>query len=258
MADKPQVNPFEPDNFLTGGGLWDGKVVTVLSAKARMRLLGRQDSPYLNKEGKTVPQNGIAIVGLAEDTEMEREEFYSAGGTYIPTEDGEGFVDIKTKQPRAFSENSGAAKFSVALKDSGFDVTRLWDEKTKRTKLSGLVGAQFRMKAVKRLDKKGEVKLNKKGYEENAFFPGQFIGFKAGVGSVAATVSDALREKAAATFLAILNEAPDQKLTRIQAIKGISAALAGDPDANKVIALLGKTDFHTDQPWKVDSTGYSL
>jgi len=260
MADKPLVvNPFEPENFATGGGgLWDNKVVTILKASAKTKMMGRQETPWINPEtGTTKSQNGISIIGLADDLEFEREEFYTIG-QQLPTEDGEGFIHPRTKQPAAFSENSNAAKFAAALKESGFDVSRLWDEKSKRIKLSGLVGAQFLFKGIQRLDKEDKPKMTKKGFPDMAFFPVKFIGYKAGVAPVAVSVSIELREKASAKFLEVLEAAPDNKLTRVQAIKGLNALLTGDPDANKIIALLGKPDFHTEQPWKVDSTGYSL
>lgn len=251
---KDPVNPFLEENFNEIGGIWSNKVITFVKASAKSGYLGSPDNPFLDADGQKVVQNFISVVGSAEELAFEREERYSVGPTLYPTDDGEGFLDVKTKAPKGFSPNSHAAEFARSLNASGFDVKLLWDEKEQRTKLSKLAGAQFTMRAVQKKDKAGNPKNNKKGFPDYIFYPDKYVGTKVGFANPQPATNE-LRDKAIAILTNALTAAGGT-LTRIAAIKAIQAT--GDPDTNKIIALIGTQDFHKGQAWKVDSNGYSL
>lgn len=260
MAQKKVGNPFLEENILQGGGgLWDGKNVTILRAKTMIDRLTRGDGSVVldEKTGEPAVRHCLEIMGVSEDSDAERRETYSAGSIF-PTPDGEGF-QLADGTPAMFHKNCEMTKFAAYLRDSGFDVTKLWDEKTTSMKASALVGAQFLFVAEAKFDKDGKAKVNKKGYTENRFFPQKFLGFKAGVGGTApAPVNTELHDKAVGTVLQILSEA-GKKVGRAELVRKVSAALAGDSDSNKVIALVTRDDFHNgDVPWTRDSTGYTL
>ena len=259
MSEQKQAfagNPFDPATFVKGGGLWDGKVVSIISAKATRDPMKRADgTPVLDqKTGQPVIKNVLEVVGIAEDEERERAEKYSAG-SLVPTADGEGFVNAAGEHA-AYHENSEIAKFASALSASGFPVANLYDAATRKTKFSHLAGAKIRFKAEARRDKDGNIKKNKKGYDENKFFPVEFVGFGAGVGAAGgngAVHNDQLREKAVGVVTGLLAEAGG-KLTRADLVRKVSASLAGDSDCNKILALIVREDFHKDAPWKREGT----
>jgi hypothetical protein len=269
MSDQTfSGNPFDPATFTKGGGLWDGKVVTIITAKANIDRLSYGDgSPVLDaKTGEQSIRNVIEIVGIADDEEKERRETYSAG-SLVPTADGEGFLRRNpdgSLVAAPFHENSEAAKFSAALASGGFPVAKLWDEKAKRTKLSMLAGARLLMKAEAKLDKDGNAKKNKKGYDQQKFFPIEFLGYKGGGnGNVASSTSapqgngSALRDKAIGVVTTLLAE-NGGTLTRSDLVRKLSAALNGDADCNKVLALVVREEFHKDAPWTRQGTTLTL
>ena len=252
-------NPFDPATFVKGGGLWDGKVVTIISAKAKLDPMKNGDgTPVLdNKTGAPIIKHVLEIVGIADDEERERAEKYSAG-SLVPTADGEGFVN-QQGQHAPYHENSEISKFAAGLAQGGFPVANLYDEASKRTKFSNLVGARIRFKAVARLDKNGNIKKNKKGYDENRFFPVEFVGFKNGAGAAvggngAAQGNGAdLRDKAVGVVTGLLAD-NNGSLTRADLVRKVSASLAGDPDSNKILALIVREDFHKGAPWTRNGT----
>jgi hypothetical protein len=250
-------NPFDDANFVSGGGLWDGKIVTVLSAKAKVDLFTEVGGkPWIDpKTGKQGFANVLEIVGIAEDTEAERRETYSAG-SLIPTVDGEGFVK-PDGTPGRFHENSQVAHFSKGLKEGKFDMALLWNPETQRMQLSKLTGARLLMKGVDSKDKDGKVKVSEKGYTQQKFYPVKFEGWKAGVQAVAPPNPGALRDKAQDVVLTLLAEAGG-KIGRADLVRGIGAKMNGDPDVNKIIALVAQEAFHKDAPWVKDGTGFSL
>jgi len=252
-------NPFNPENLSHGGGLWDGKTVTILTAKAELEHLKFGDGrPVISeRDGQPAIKNVIAITGLADEEETERRETYSVG-MLIPTADGESFVHPKTGEVGQFNDKSEAGKLTTYLAGSGFDTTLLWDDAAQKMKLSGLVGAQFVMAGEAQKDKDGKVKVNKKGYENQKFYPVQFVGFKAGVAKTAPqSNASELRDKAVEVVLEIIGEAGG-KIGRADLVRKISGKMAGDPRANKVLALVTRDDFHKDVPWTRDATGFSL
>jgi hypothetical protein len=247
-------NPFDAENLITGGGLWDGKVVTILSAKTCLDPMARRDgTPVLNEQtGQQAVRHVLQITGIADDEEKERVEKYSAGGL-MPTADGEGFQKPDGTPGGKFHANSEMGKFTAGIQSGGFDTKLLF--KDGKTRVSGLIGARFLMKGEPLKNKEGKVKINDKGFEQMKFYPVEFKGFSGK--AAAATPGADYAPKAAETVLAILSES-NGKVSRADLIRKISQKLAGDPDVNKVLALISKDDFHKDQPWTRDGTGYSL
>lgn len=269
MADKQDLNPFDPRNFVSGGGLWEGKVVTILGARAILDPMKYGDgSPVLDqKTNEPIISRVLEIIGIADGDENERRETYSSG-SLGPTSDGFGFLK-PDGTPGFLGKSSAAGRFIEAAVAGGFDVGVLWDGSIGRQKLNALVGARFLMKGEAKKDAKGNEKVNKKGYTEKAFYPVKFEGFKAGVsastgGNGAAAsggngaVSEELHAKAVDAVVAVLSGASDGKLSRMDLVRGLGKHLAGDADSAKVIALVAKESFHNGAPWKRDGTSFSL
>ena len=250
MSDeKKEVgNPFDEENFAKGGGLWDGRVVTVLGAKAVDRPLNLKDgSPYM-RDGVQAHFKGLELEGIADDAEAPRREQYSAG-SLLPSPDGDSFVNSdpeKAALPVVFYPSSAIAEFARSLKRAGFPTEKLYLGGGK-LHLGGLVGAQFVMVAVTRKDKNGEPKINAKGYKEVRFYPEKFVGFKAGVAVSTAPAPSVLRERAIEMVTAVLTD-NGGTLGRADLIRGLSKAFAKDGDVNKVVALITREDFYKDNP----------
>jgi len=250
MADKSSRNPFDPQNLLTGGGLWDQKVVTFTSAKT-----ATEKQNYTDQEtGEPVFKNLLIFTGIAEDQEAERRETYSTG-KYLPTEDGLGLRSPDPAKEIQFHKNSELGRLAEALAESGFDGNKLY--KDGRLNFTGIVGATFLMRGEPVLDQNGKAKKNKKGFDYVKFWPAKFVGFKEGVvGAPAGGPSPELREKAIKAVLSVLDD-NGGKASRADTVRKISGKLAGDPDVNKIIALISREDFHRDVPWTRDGTTYS-
>jgi len=261
MAEQV-LNPFDSANFTSGGGLWDGKTVTITAAKAKFSPMQRGDGTPVIDETTNEPivKRVVEIRGIADGEEAERYEQYSIG-SLVPTQDGEGF----TKQDGTIvpvHKSAEAAQFFDGVKNGGFDVNLLWDGKTQ--KLSALVGARFVMKGVDKLDKDGNVKKSKKGYDQQRFVPVKFVGFSNTVKSqsagngVSGNGASALKDKATEVVLTILSEAEGNTVTRAELVRELGRRLAGDGDSSKIIALTTREDFHKGQVWKRDGASYSL
>lgn len=261
------ANPFDPETFSHGGGLWDGKTVTITSAVAKTEALTYGDGkPVIDEKTKQQSiQIGLGIAGIADGgDDKERRETYSTGDRLVPTADGEGFV-AKDGGPAKFHANSNMGKFAAALKASGFPIETLVVDG--KQKLSRLVGARFVFKGEAKVGQDGKPIKDKKGYTKNIFLPVKFVGYAAGAasgsvtgapaGNGAATGSSAgaLQEKAKATVLGALANGP---LTRADLVRTLAQKLAGDPDSNAIISLVVNDAFHKGQPWKYDGTQASL
>lgn len=257
MSEKEFVNPFDPANFTHGGGLWDGKTVTITAVKAQRAPMTHKDgSPVLDENGQPIVRNVLRVTGIADDAEAERFEEWSAGGL-IPTDDGEGFVSPKDGSVTPLHGSSEAGKAIELARQGGFDTSLLVDMVAKKPKLSGLVGAKFVMKAEARLDKNGKEKKNAKGYVQQRFYPVKFVGFADGYKPVSPEQNNALDAKATTAITTILAE-NGGKVSRAALVRLLSAKLAGDTDGNKIIGLVTKESFHTNKPWTRDETSYSL
>lgn len=269
-----QVNPFEPDAFAHGGGLWDGKTVTITRAVAKTEALTYGDGkPVIDDKTKVQSiQTGLEITGIADGgDDKERRETYGVGEKLVPTPDGTGFVS-KDGTPAKFHANSGIAKLSAALKASGFDLGMLIEKQADgsfKQRLDRLTGARFVFKGEAKLGRDGKPLKDKKGYDKQAFYPVKFVGFVAGAGAgVAATPGNgaahtptgngALAAKAAGVVTAALAAAPEGKLTRAELMRTIAQTLAGDGDSNGIIGLIVRDDFHKGQPWHYDGVTASL
>lgn len=265
-ATAVAANPFDSDNFSHGGGLWDGKTVTITSAVAKTEQLKNKDgSAYLDeKTRQPVYQTATYIKGISDGgDDKERHEEYSVGDKLMPTPDGEGFVSKDGTPPR-FHANSNMGKFSAALKGSGFDLSKLVEGG--RQKLSALVGARFIFKAEPKLGKDGKPIKDKKGYDKNVHLPVKFVGYAQGGGvraaapagnGAAAAPAGALDGKATGAVLAAL-AAGGGKLTRAGLIQSIAQALSGDGDSNAIIGLVVNDAFHKGKPWQYDGKEASL
>jgi hypothetical protein len=274
VSDNNQVtgNPFDPETFAHGGGLWDGKTVTVTSAVAKVEALTYKDGkPVIDDKTKTQSiQTGLFIKGIADGgDDKERNETYGVGDKLIPTPDGEGFVS-KDGGPVRFHANSGMAKFATALKAAGFDLSTLHVDG--KQKLSRLVGARFVMKGELKLGRDGKPLKDKNGYDKNAFYPVKFVGYANGAGAPAAAGgngggaaagnagggANALAGKAVGAVMQALAGAKDGKLSRADLVRTLATQLAGDPDTNTIIGMVVRDDFHKDQAWKYDGVAASL
>jgi len=249
-------NPFDPSNFIEGGGLWDDKIVTITGSKFGLYHMKRGDGSAVvdNKTGEPVVKRVWEITGIADDDERERQERYSIGSLQ-PTADGESF----TKPDGSFGtfhKNADAAKFASGLFNGGFDVNLLFDAETGKAKASALVGARIRFKAEAQLDKDGNPKKNKKGYEMQNFYPSEFIGFKDGV-AAAAGPSDEDVTLAQDTVVAVLT-ALGGSASRGDVIREVTKKLAGTENGPKVIQLLVKPEFNAAAPWTLDGTTLSI
>jgi hypothetical protein len=262
MTETTQAayNPYDSDTFQHGGGLWDGKVVTITSAIAKTEALTYGDGkPVIDDKTKQQSiQTGLVISGIADgEDDKERRETYSVGDKLVPTPDGEGFV-ARDGGPPKFHANSNMAKFASALKASGFDISKLVAVDG-RQKLSRLVGARFVFTAQPKIGRDGKPLRDKKGYDKNIYLPVKFVGY-AGEGATApagngAAGGSGLREKATAKVLAALANGP---LTRADLVRTLAQQLQGDADANAIIGLVVNDNFHKGQAWKYDGTQASL
>lgn len=253
---EQNVNPFDDDNFVSGGGLWDGKTVTILDSKIEIdRLTFKDGSPVIDKNtGEPAVRHVWTIVGISDEDEKERRQTYSIGGL-IPTPDGLGFTKADGT-PGVLHKNSAAAKFASGLKQGGFDMGLLFPNG--KPDVSGLRGARVVFKAVDRLDKDGKPKVNKNGYTETDFYPVQFVGFKQGVSKPGnGAVSDELKDFATETVTSIIVEAGGN-ITRADLIRQLTSKLAGDERGAKVVQLVLKPEFNVSAPWTVDGTTLSI
>lgn len=252
------ANPFDPETFATGGGLWDGKTVTITGARAVTEALKHGDGrPVIDEKTKEqVIQTSLVLTGIADGgDDKERHENYTTGDKLVATPDGEGFVS-KDGSPAKFHANSGIAKFSAAARAAGFDLSTLVVDGKQR--LSRLIGARFVFKGELKLGTDGKPLKDKKGYTKSRFLPVKFVGYvastgasaPAGNGAVAAPAGgDAIRTKATTAVLAALAGGP---LTRADLIRTLAQQLTGDADSNAVIGLVVNDKFHEGQAWKYD------
>jgi len=260
MTEAQQAsNPYDPETFAHGGGLWDGKTVTITGAVAKVEALAYGDGkPVLDDKGQQSIQTGLVITGIADGgDDKERRETYSVGDKLVPTPDGEGFIG-KDGGPPKFHANSNMAKFATALKGSGFDLSTLIVDGKQR--LSKLVGARFTFKGEPKIGKDGKPIKDKKGYDKSLHLPVRFVGYATGQQAAAPSgngpvPAGGLHVKATGAVLAALAGGP---LTRADLVRTLAQQLAGDADANAIIGLVVRDDFHKGQAWKYDGTRASL
>jgi len=251
-------NPLLEENFSSGGGLWNDKIVTITAATTKIVPLKYGSGEAVMQDGKESTRHVLSIRGIGDTDEAEREETYSAGQTWLPTPDGEGFVKFDGSTGGTFSKTCELAEFLRRIRSGGFDPGLLFDEETGKTKFSGLVGAKFHMEGIDKHDKDGKPKLNAKGYVQQAFYPTIFVGFKAGVGAPkpnGGADSGDLRDKAVQMVVAILTE-NQGRASRAEVVRRVG--LSGDTDTNKIIAMLASGKLVGDVPWVTDGTGYKL
>lgn len=267
-------NPFDPDSFSHGGGLWDGKTVTITEARVKTEALKYGDGrPVTNDKGEQSVQTALVLKGIAEGgDDKERSESYSGGDKLMATSDGEGFIP-KDGGPLKFHANSNIAKFSAALKAAGFDIGTLLAKDAPpiapgvpRQQFSKLVGARFVFKGEPKIGKDGKPIKDKKGYDKNAFYPVRFVGYAqgsaahAGGGNGAATANgggSALETKATAKIVEVLSDA-GKPVTKADLIRLMAQKLVGDSDNNGIIALVARDDFHRGKPWTYDGKQASI
>lgn len=246
MTEK-QTNPFDDANFASGGGIWDGKTVTITSVKAVVSKMQMKDGTAVidDKTGEQAFRNNLKITGLADDEDTERWQEYSAG-SLVPTSDGDGFVKADGT-PGQFHKNSAAARFFSAIKAGGFDLNRLFVGG--KPTLQGLVGARFTFQAVPRLDKDKQPKKNKKGYVENDYYPVKFVGFAAGKEVPVPGNGAAAKDEAVALVMNLL-ASNNGTLNRPDMLRAVAASVIGKPNGNAILTTITKDEFHQGAPWK--------
>jgi hypothetical protein len=239
---------------VTGLG-WDGKTVTVTGSRfVKDTFRYKSGDPVIGDDGEALYNNVWEIKGVTEDSENERTEKYSIGKANVPAEDGESFGREDGK-PAFFHPNSKAAVFSAALKDAGFDTSKLVVPDV-GIKASNLVGAMITFKATPQLDKDGKPKEDKNGFAKVDQLPAEFVGYKEGVSAPGGT--DEITSEAQDLVVTLLTEAEGNTLTRVQLIKAIGEKLADDPNKGRITSLAVSAKFNEDSPWKVDGTTISL
>lgn len=250
-------NPFAAENRTEGGGggFWNNKTITILEAGLAVDAIKNWVDPNTGLPGIS---NVLFVKGVDEDG-RERREAYSTGQNR-PSTDGKHLVKPDGTQTETFVSNCHAAFFADALIKGGFDVEKLFNAETGAFQLENLVGAQFEFYSVERKNKEGGTKKSKDGkYTEYYHLPSKFVGYVAGRQQTGASSGNGavVREKAIATVTEILGEAGG-KVSRVDLIRKLQIKLSKDTDANKVLALIAKPDFHQDAPWTSDGAGYSL
>lgn len=265
---NPNYNPFDPANHSQGGGIWGDKIVTITRSRAvREALTYKGGSPVPQTDRKTkepIPgtqqiQIGWEITGIVEGQDKERKEVYSVGERMEPTADGEGFV-MKDGSPLKFSANSNAGKLSAALAAAGFNLALLFPNG--QQKLSALTGARILFSAEQKKGTDGKPLKDKKGYDKMLFLPAKMMGFASGAPAVQQAAASAapspLADKAAGAVMTALAAAPGGVLSRADLVRTLAQNLAGDQDANGVIGLVVRDDFHKGRPWKFDGLKAAL
>lgn len=249
-------NPFEPDNFSSGFG-WDGKTVTITGSQFITDYFGTDENPWIDpKTEERGFSNVWAFTGIHEDSDRERTEKWSIGKTNIPTADGEGF-ERRDGKPASFHPSSQAARLSAALKDAGFDTSKLVVDGV--IKASALVGARFVFKGYTKKDKDGKPKEDKNGFVQYEYFPVEFVGFQEGLNKTeTAEASQELENRAYDLVTQLLEAAEGKTFTRVQLIQAVSKALAGDKDLSTIMSLVTGDKFNSAAPWKVEGTTISL
>lgn len=276
-AAAGEYNPFDPENQSQGGGLWDGKTVTITGATVIKQALvygaKKGGGPVIDKEtGQQSILTALSITGITEGggSDKERKEEYSVGGK-VDAQDG-GFV-MKDGGPLKFHATSNFGKFSAALKASGFNIGLLLVRDAAgaivyiapgvpRQDYSKLVGARFVFKAEAKSGKDGKAIKDDKGYDKSAHFPAKYLGIgcvaakPAGNGAASAPAG-ALETKAVGAVLAALAKAPGTKLTRAELIRTLANDLgpsgSNDPNCNEIVTLVVNEQFHSGKAWRYDA-----
>lgn len=258
MSEEKVVNPnpFDDETFKTGGGFWDGKQVTITKSYTGIEEMTYADgTPVLGKDKKPIRQVSWILYGIAEDSEKERKEVYSAGDKVRPTADGKGFESVDGS-PVTFHANSNVAKLAKALKTAGYDIGQLFPEG--KQDVSKLVGARLAFVAVQKVGQDGKPLKDKKGYNKNAYYPSAYIGQTGLSAAPAAAGNGAADDVAVEAVLAVLAEAEGGKKTRIELVRGVTKKLQGKPELFAAVQKVGDDKWHKDKPWKYDGLTASL
>lgn len=248
-------NPFLKENMKVGGGLWDGKNITITVSNTEVEWIKYKDgTSYIDTQtGKPAFINVWALAGIADDEENERKQTYSLG-RFVPTKDGQSFVDPNTQEIGELSQSCEAAMLSNALEETGYDMSQLFDETSGLATVGRLVGATFTFQAVQKLTQSGKPKDNKNGYPDNRFFPTVFVGQTGVKGNGA--VDSALFDFATSTVTDIL-KSNGGTLKRADLVKEISAKLRSDSRSAATVILVTKEEFFQGNI-KRDGTSISL
>lgn len=245
-------NPFDDANFRSGLPLTE-KVVTVLESKFTVDQLHYRDgSPVLDEKGNPSVRNVWSVTVVAEGEERERRFTYSIGAL-IPTADGEGFTRADGTLAQ-FHANSAAAKFSKALKASGFDVNKLFVDG--KIKASALVGAKFELATENRKDKEGKDKVNERGYTEVDYYPATFVG-TATFAANGNGHSDETKDKAQLIVTEILTE-NGGSMKQADLVRALSSKLGGGKETADIASIITRQEFFNTTGIKREGTTISL
>lgn len=265
-----EFNPFDPANHSQGGGLWDGKTVTITSATPKVEALfyGKDKGGAAVIDKKTGNQSiltALFLTGIAEGgDDKERKEEYSVGNL-VGVQDG-AFV-MKEGGPLKFHANSNFGKLSAALKAAGFDIGTLLVRDAggalvfiapgvPKQDYSKLVGARFVFKAESKVGKDGKSLKDAKGYDKSAHFPVKFLGYSGGAqvkpaaGAVAAPVvgANGLEEKAVGAVLEVI-AANGGKIARAALVQALAVKFKGQPESNPILGLVVNDAWHKGKAW---------
>jgi len=246
-------NPFLAENHSAGGGKWDGRVVSITSAKFMLKpIMFGDGTPWLNSDGEPGVIHCLQVSGIADGDERERDMEYSIGGL-VPTADGQ-FYEKRDGTPGELRKTSACSKFFEKLEACGFDMSNL--VKDGEPFVSGLVGAEIEFKSEQRKNKDGSLKFSKKGdFPELDFWPERFVSYNAN-GSQA-SANEEITNRATDIVAGLLEVAPEGKLTRKDLIKELGVTLANDSDKNAILRLALSPEFHDQSPWSTDGTTIS-
>lgn len=117
MADEQKFGSWDADDF-TEGGFFDDKDATIKEARV----------VTFDYAGKSEPVCALAITFRPDDTESDdddRTEYYKIGelSKFTPSSDGQRYIPNGATQ--AMNKNAKAALFMRALKDKGFQMSKL-------------------------------------------------------------------------------------------------------------------------------------
>lgn len=233
----------DTDGMLTRQGVITGSkfVTKLLATKAGQAVIDA-------KTGQQSFINVWEVRYIQEGRDKEQAEEYSFGKTLVPSADGETLVN-PTGGPVKLNKDSGMAKARNGLKAAGYPIETL------HPKISAFIGSKIVFMGEPKKDLEGKAKTHTyqgKTYTDYVFYPAKFLGRVGGVVAGASSGNGAtLATKTEAAILAVL-AGSGGKIDRAGLVTALAKQLSGDAEANQVIALTVRSDFHTGRPWAFD------
>lgn len=205
-----------------------------------------------DKTGSTNKRGTFWLHGVQDGGEEERWYPFSAGK--CQSKDGINF-DYPPHESSAF------AKLCEQLVAAGFDPESLKNvgpDGVVDFSLQNLVGHRFLFEMVQAIGQDGvSIKRDKNGFPIWTPVPVKYLGTGDSLPSTPSSPDNTLRDETVALITKLLSD-NEGFLGRVDLIKKLTQATAGNPNAPKILALATKESFHTDVPWTRDSAGYKL